>query len=468
MRLERDRRGLCTLVPLLALSIIVLALAPARPAGATIASISPSSATVQPGSSITTTVRVQAAGLTCLSARPSTTALTVELARECDDTSSWSSLLTVTASESITPGTYSVRVTDQESGDGGGRTFTVRVGPEPTTAPPVTTTTLAATTTVPPTTTTSSTTTTRPATTTAPSTVTTSAVAASTTTSKAPPPPGGGFFNVASLVDAGVPDEGLFLPLTTTGYLSCLPLTEACVDEASGVVLVPARTTEVAWRVAGPDETTAPRTQLQGLRPLTPVGRAPTDPGAQDYALPVLDLSTEGGQLRTIVRGLDERGQLVAPRAGPTFAVPVAEGPMAQPNASTFVASAPFGRPRLATKGQLTEASPVIALFAATELQVIYALRPDPTWGLNVDLLPLLGDGIVPYLVRGVDGPPGLYVARPEGLRVPTAGSTLATEPQPSGRSAGGISPALLLAGAVGTGMLATIALAIRRRRDPH
>ena len=39
---------------------------------------------------------------------------------------------------------------------------------------------------------------------------------------------------IASLVDQGVPDEGVFLPLLDAGYQKCLPLAQPCVVAGSG------------------------------------------------------------------------------------------------------------------------------------------------------------------------------------------------------------------------------------------
>jgi hypothetical protein len=98
---------------------------------------------------------------------------------------------------------------------------------------------------------------------------------------------------------------------------------------------------------------------------------------------------------------------------------------------------------------------------------VLYAIRPDPSWGVNEDLLPLLAPDAVPYLVRRVDGPPALYVARPAGLRVAKAGaSDDDRNPNAGDDGGGGGVPALLLLGvAVVLGGAATAVLATRRRR---
>ena len=444
-----------------------LVVARPAPAHAAIASLSPTTATVDPGGAATTTVRVQAAGLTCVAASPSSSRLVVDMEPKCSDAQNWSTQVTVSTPGDIDPGTYSVRITDGESGESGGRTFTLRVRepppppttPPPTLPPPPTTIPPPPTTAAPP-----ASTTTAPVTTAAPVTSPTP-----TTTEQLAPPPGGGFQGVATLVDAGVPAEGVFLPLLSPGYRDCLPLAEACVDPESGLVLIPARSTEVMWEPVTPEGRPAPRVDLRGLRPLAPVGVAPTDPGAQDYALAILDLTAPGGQVRTLVRGLNERGELVTPRGREALVAPSARGPKAEPEAATSLAAAPFGRPRLATKDELSEAAPAIALFSSTSLQVLYAVRPDPSWGLNVELLPLLGPASVPYLVRGLDGPPGLFVGRPAGLRVPQAGTigdTTVADDGGDGGGGGGLSPVVLLGLAVAAGGAVTFVAARRRRQS--
>lgn len=446
-----------------ALVVLATAIGPLAPANARIASLSKSSDTVSPGESTTVTVNVQHDGQTCISVDSLDGASVAMRGDEgaCDDEASWSRTYVVSAAS---VGDHRVRFGDDRAGDTQVFTLRVREAPPPPPPPPPTT----ATTARPPTTTTTArrTTTTAAPTTEAPATTTTSAVAGTTTTTAAaPPPPGGGFVPVASLVAEGVPELGVFLPLIPGGYRTCLPLSEPCVDPASAIVLVPARTTELVWPTIGEDERSAPRVDLRGVPPLLPVGRAPDDQAAQDYALPVVDLA-EGGQLRTLLRGLDDQGRLVTAHVGSAVAAPVAEGPMAAPETTTFLASSPFGRPRLATKDQFTEAAPAVVLFSATELQPVYAIRADPSWGLDVEVLPLYTAEGVPYLVRGVDGPPGLYLRRPDGLRIPQAGSgesTAADDPVAEGE---GVPAVALLGGAVGVATIATVALGWRRRRS--
>lgn len=455
-RASGGRRAPLVLAILAALASAVL-VTPA--AHAEVTAISPAVREVNPGETTTATVTINYPGTTCVSGSGSVDST---FAPVCGD-NEWRTTMTVRAPNE--PGTYFVSVTHDKTNTS--RRFELRVrapAPPPTTTappPPTTTTTRPATTTLPRATTT---------TTAAPVEETTTTLAPETTTTLAPPPPGGGFITVASLVELGVPEEGVFLPLLSAGYQRCLPLSRPCVVDDSGLVLVPARTTELAWPTLTDDAVVSPRLDLRGLAPLQPVGQPPADPGAQDYSLPFLDLAAPGGQLRTLVRGLDGEGRLVTPRSGGALAAPRAEGPMAAPESATFLASAPFGRPELRDRDAFTEAAPAIALFSSTELQVVYAIRPVPTWGLDTELLPLLGAEGVPYLVRGVDGPPGLFVARPDGLRAPTPvvdeDEDAETE-EGDGGGTGGVPAVALLGGAVGAGAVLTGALAWRRRRSP-
>lgn len=448
-----DRRAPLWVALLVSLGATLVLSTPAR---AEVTAISPSVREVNPGGTTTATVTIDYPGTTCVSGSGSVDS---SFSPVCGD-GEWRSTMTVRAPEA--PGTYVVDVSHQATNNS--RRFELRVrapAPPPTTTapPPPTTTTArsAATTTVA----TTTTTTTTPL-------ASTTTVAPATTTTLAPPPAGGGFVTVASLVDEGVPAEGVFLPLLDVDYRRCLPLARPCVVAGSGLVLVPARTTELVWPTLGEDAVVSPRLVLRGVAPLEPVGQPPAEPGAQDYSLPLLDLAAPGGQMRTLVRGLDDRGLLVTPRSGGALAAPRAEGPMAAPDTDTVLASAPLGRPELRTSDDLTEASPAIALFSSTGLQVIYGIRPVPTWGLDTELLPLLSAGGVPYLVRGVDGPPGLYVARPDGLRVPTAEAAETEEAETEEGGGSGAVPAVaLLGGAVGAGVVLTGALAWRRRRSP-
>ena len=465
-RRARGRRSSATpiavaVVAVLLLGLVVVVAAP-TPAAADIAGISPSSTEVDPGGSAAATVTVRAGGFTCVNAQPSDNRVaTPTFSTPCDDEPEWRTTMFVQAPAD--PGTYTIRVTDQQSGEGTGRTFTLRVRapappPTTTTAPPPTSTTTAPLGTLPPTTTTTSTTTS----TTAPAVTTTTSPGSTTTT--VAPFEGDPFTPLSALVDEPVPAEGLFLPLLGDGYRDCLPLTKACSDPGSGLVLIPARTTELTWGPIPDGATPAPRTDLRGIAPMAAVGVGPADPRAQNYAITFLDLTAPGGQLRTLVRGIDENGRLGTVSAELPLARPTVSGPSIDVGTTTSLAAMPFGRPSIRTASSFSEAAPAVPMFASVEPQPIYALRPDNAWGLNLDLIPLFGGG-VPFLVRGIEGPPGLFIVRPANLRVPQADEP-AEAATPAPEDAGGGTPAVAMLGAaVLVGAVATATIAILRRR---
>ena len=442
---------------LVASGLVVLG---APPAAAEIAGISPARLEVEPGASVSTTVTVRASGVTCLDARPSDASLQPTFATGCDDEPEWRTAMSVQAPN--TPGTYSVRVTDDQSGDAGGRTFTLVVrSPAATTVPPTTDTTAAP----------SSTATTPPAgpttTTGAPTTTTTTVAASTTTTTAAPSLDGDPFTPLADLAGRPMPSEGVFLPLLGEGWRDCLPLTEPCGHPGSGLLLVPARGAELTWQPVPEGAAVAPRADLRGTAPLAAVGVSPADPLTQNYALSILDLTAPGGQLRTLLRGMDEQGRLVTVSAARTsLRATLAHGAADASAGSTALSAMPFGAPVLRKASTFTETAPALAMFASAEPQLLYALRPDPAWAVGADLVPLLGES-VPFLVRGIEGSPGLFLARQPGLRVGGEGAAEAeVTAEVDGDDNGGGAPVLgLLAGAVGLGVVATAAIAILRRR---
>lgn len=441
-----------------ALGLVVLG-APS-PVAADVTSISPPSREVDPGASASATVTVEWPGQTCVSAEPSTEALAPSFSRVCSDEPRWTTTLTVHAPDE--PGTYSVTVSDDRSNVT--KTFTLRVrqpAPPPTEPPttaPSTTTTARPTTTAPPPTTTAPTTTASPE--------TTPPTTAETTTTTAPLV-GDPFRPLAALLDQPVPSEGVFLPLVNDGYRDCLPLSAPCGVAGAGLVLVPARAAEITWEPVPEDAAPPPRTDLRGLAPLAPVGVAPAEPRSHNYALTILDLTASGGRLRTLLRGMDERGRLGAVTADQPVLRPTIGNSGAETDDDRAGAAMPFGRPTIRTASSFTEAAPALAMFGSDEPQLIYAVRPDNAWGLNLDLVPLLGESL-PYLVRGIEGPPGLFIARPPNLRVPQADDPRDEAPDRPSSEGGGVSPLLLLGGAVGLGVAATLAAAIvRRRRAP-
>ncbi len=452
------------------------------PVGAAITGISPGSVTIDPGGGASATVTVVSNSVSCLSLRPSSSDIDAEVSARCD-AGDWRSTLTVSASLDTPPGTYSVRVVDQEGGEGAGRTLTIRVRdttpPPPTNPPPpppTTTTTATTTTTTRPTSTTSSTSTPTPtSTTTAPTTPTPTPTVAPATSAPANANPAEAFTGLSSLVARGIAADGVFLPLTDPSFRNCLPLRAACGDATSGLVIVPARTTSMRWD----DPSSAGSTP--GLRPLEPatppsttrvaaVGDAPTESaGTARYALPVLSVSSGSTGAGAELRSLDAAGQLSPTGPGTDAAVsllPVAVGPLVPSDSSSagpaFASGAPFGRPTAVRSAQLTEAAPAIVLLRGTGGQVLHGIRPDPDWNAGIDLIPLFTESALPYLVRGVDGPPGLFIPRPADMRVAPAPGPTGDDPRPyEGRS-----PVAVLAGAAAVAAAMTALATVNRRRN--
>jgi hypothetical protein len=272
------------------------------------------------------------------------------------------------------------------------------------------------------------------------------------------------------LLQDPLPAEGIFLPLTDTDFRSCLPLTSACSDDGTGLVLVPARTSEIAWHPIDASELPGDNSDLRGLESIPAVGVGPAAPREQNYALTMLDLSTSVIGLRTLVRSVDAKGELtVALGSAPLFGA-VAAGPDTTVQGGATPTPNPFGRPTIVRGSTLSEAAPVIPMYAAPTPQVLHALRADVTWGVNVEVIPLVGASL-PFLARAVDGTPGLYVARPPGLRLAVAGAATTApasdDDDDDGGGGGGGGPAtpLVLLGSVAVLVAGALGVALLRRR---
>ncbi len=455
------------------------------PASAAVTGISPGTVTIDPGGGASATVTVKSNSVSCLTVRSSTPDINAEVSNRCDaDAEEWRSTLSVSAASDTPAGTYTVRVVDQEGGEGAGRTLTVRVrdtSPPPSTNPPPPPTTAATSTTIRPTTpTTLATTTTARATTSTTSTTPLTSSTSTTSTSTTPPTaanadPDAAFTSVSSLVALGIPSEGVFVPLTDPSFRNCLPLQAACGAASSGLVIVPARTTSMRW------EDPSSAGSASDLRPLnlaTPessarvaaVGDAPAERGATArYALPAVAVTGTRATVGAELRSLDAAGQLgpVTPTLDTAAALlPVAVGPLVPSDSTSsgpaFGGGAPFGRPTAVRSAQLTEAAPAIVLVRGTGGQVLHGIRPDPAWNAGIDLIPLFAEDALPYLVRGVDGPPGLFLARPADMRVEPAAESAVTERRPEGNR----SPVVVLAGTAALAAFLTAIAAVNRRRS--
>jgi hypothetical protein len=224
---------------------------------------------------------------------------------------------------------------------------------------------------------------------------------------------------VSRLIAAGVPKDGVFFPLLGKAFRDCLPLAAPCADPDYGLVLVPARAADITWAALA--DGVPPPEQLTGISVPTvgPVGQPPADAATQSYLLPLLDESA-GGTVKAVTRTLGVAGFAPAARLG-TGLLPAVSGLSIDGVSKPFVVSQPFGRPYRQSASQFTQVSPALALFSGGNAHLLYALVTDPAWNLGGDVLPLLGNGYVPYLAQAADGPAGLYLALPDGMTAPAA-----------------------------------------------
>lgn len=371
--------------------------------------------------------------------------MSASVSEPCGDTDRSTRLDISTLEDETPPGVYVITVSDNESS----RSFTLEVR-DPT--PPPTTTMS--------TTTTTTTTTTLPTTTTSAAPLPTSSPPETTTTTLGASVR---FPSVADLIAAGLPDEGVFLPLNGNHFADCLPLVVACRDPSSDIVLLPARGTEIAWHPTTDD---LPEIIDTGALALRAVGTVPDDPTGTDYQLPVLDLDDDG-PTRGLLRGINDVGELITPTRGVGARAPIAvgehEGGPDTPRRTAVANEPPFGAPVIRTSSTLSEASPALVVAGSTNA-VVFLLRADPSWGLNQQLLPLLGTDRVPYLVRGSTGPAGLFIALPDDLQIPAPENTFSGgEVGRGGPARGRVFVALVAANMLVLGI--AVASAVRRAR---
>jgi len=273
---------------------------------------------------------------------------------------------------------------------------------------------------------------------------------------------------VPELLAKGLPERALFLPLSSVGFRTCLPLVRPCRADDSPLVVVPARAHDVEWTpgvASGP-----PLTGLQRPAPaLGAVGVPPAGARARNFSVSVVDLSLNDDGLRALPATLDDRGRFVSTGTGADHAsgasdVAVPAGLAAadvQPGAAPR-GFAVFDPPYRVVTSALSEASPALVVTGGEHPQVVYAVRADPSWRLGVEIIPLFADGRLPYLVRPAEGPAGILVPLPPGA-VPLPRAADATVRQtPPKRGTGW----WLFAG--GGGLALTIAMVgwSRRRRS--
>ena len=415
---KRTRTGLgiallCIVAPALGVVAVVAGVAPAA---AAVQSVTPASATVTPGGAANATVNVDAAAVVCLEVSQPHPTVSASVDKACD-AGTWSTGLRVRSSGDTPPGSYTVSVSDGESS----RTFTLRVQAPP----PSTTTTVRPTTTAP-----RATTTAPPPSTTPPTAPPTTAAPTTAPAPTAPPttaPLGPGelrgepFAPADVLVDAGIPSDGIFIPLTYEAFTDCLPLKGPCADLSSPLVLVPARAYDIRWSAAEGARAGAlqPLLATRGLESLQVVGAEPGGAAAATFSLAVLDLAAgTTGDARSFESHLDGQRRLVPGEGsggdGGSALSATLEPPVTAIDRST--SKPPFGRPYRMSTGRLTEAAPVLVAYGSAEPRLLYALRTPEEWGLGQQSLPLLGSGRVPYLARNVSGPPGLVVPIPSAI----------------------------------------------------
>ncbi len=399
------------------LTIVFVALAAsvfdARPAAAAIQGINPASGTVEAGQSTTATVSLSSGDFTSqLVATGVPHGASVSFDPQ-NGGGTWSSTMTVRTERVMQPGDYSFTVVECSSSCQvkDQRQWSLRVtAPPPPPPPPPSTTTTAA----PTTTTAAPTTTTAPPTTTTAITTTTTTEAPTTTTTIPVPK----FATVASLLDEALPTTVLFLPLTSAAYRECLPLTGFCGDRNGGLMLLPAAEFDVDWIPAGDP---LPAVTEDDLAPLGGIGVTPDETGDGDVGV-VLPIVRADGSLGVVARGVkrnrDGKAELVTPaparghRLTPEADGPGLEEPTPPPD------EAPFGRPSIISRSDLEEAAPVLVAVRGSVI-VVYAIEAMPAWNLNRDLIPLLGDDVLPHFVRRADGTVGLALPVPAGLVVP-------------------------------------------------
>lgn len=418
--------------------VVLLVLGQATIARADVTSISPSSATVQPGQGAAAQVNIQSESLDFVSASGGGPGITTSLSPD-SGAGTWSSTLSVSTSSSTPPGTYTITVSDDPKGSAGSsRTFTLKVQ-----APPTTTTARPTTTSIRP----------APTTTAAPATTATTASATTTTspgtssTSSKPAAQIRPFEPVADATAVLVRAPILFLPLEGTTYSDCVDTGTPCTDPSYPVVFLPARTTTLSWQPAGAagSPQTPPPIELPGVPALQPLGSAPPAPATAataTFLVPILDLTQPGAPVGALTRWFDGTSLITGSgSAGPV--IPVAT-PGAPATSRPPVESSPFGRPEVVNDtNDFVAAQPVVTAYAGTPAaEVLYGLRPPVAWDLNQAFIPLLGDsGGVPRLVRTRDGRAGVALALPTGLEVPAPAAT----PAPAGSSRRRVSaPALL------------------------
>lgn len=434
----------------------------ASPAAATITSLSPASATVAPGGSASAGIKVQSDSVDFLSVSGGGQGTSASVSPD-SGAGSWSSTLSVSTASSTPDGTYHFTVSETSNGDVvSTRTFTLTVRAPP----PSTTTTTAA-----PTTTTAkpATTTTAPAATTTTVAPTTTTARPTTTTTGVPGQPGP-FTAVDQAAQSPVATPILFLPLAGERYKTCVATDAPCSDPDFALVLLPAHSTTLGWLATDDKKapTAAPQINLPGVPNLLPLGAAPANPRGSTYLVPLLDLTQAGGQVASLARTFDGGSLIPGAASGPTLVPAALDLQLAQPPVP-FLASDPFDPPeKVDDPKRFTAARPVVVMFSASTLQVLYGVRPPAEWRLNQAFLPLYGQGLVPRLVSTTDGRAGLAVPLPAGLVVPAVAKKAAAAPTKAPRTSAPVLLPLLSLPLIVFAAVAALILTRRRREEPE
>jgi len=269
----------------------------------------------------------------------------------------------------------------------------------------------------------------------------------------------------ARIVLFSLPDE----------FDACLPLQGACPQDSSSLLVVPAPGRSIMWQPEGAE---LPHVELPSA-PLPAVGTPPAGATSAHYLIPVAD--GRGAGLAFMKRDVADGRFVVSDRKTPGDVaphVPVLSGP-------SLGGAAPSGaeperllaEPVVVDAGELTTAPfPVLVVRRASPSRVAFGVRPDPSWRMQTDVVPLLGDGGIAGLVRH-EGQVRLAVAAPDNVDLdavrrgtprsgdaPVAGSD-DDDGDTGGNGDGGAAAALVLAVAIVAGGVTALVLRRRGRR---
>lgn len=271
---------------------------------------------------------------------------------------------------------------------------------------------------------------------------------------------------VAQAASAGAPGQMLFFPLDDS-FEGCVPVQAACPQDSSTLMLVPAVDRRLTWRPEGGDlhlvDLDAP--------PVRAMGAAPSRPEEVRYLVPVLEGSGIG--LFHMPRRL-VGGRLVieadAPATGADLGATPADAVTPVLGGSLLSTASPAPAPErlleapvVVAGSDLVDAAPAMLVRRSAPSRIVFGVRPDPDWGLDISYVPLLDEDVVALGGRH-GGRVGLAVTVPPGLdeealaRLEPADAVAAPERGQQPRW-------WLIAGAAAVVAAAAIAVAARARR---